>query len=93
METTKINWVGDFSINESLHSSAKVLAGAYARMSIANPEHKDAELWKNESFKWVKYNMNIKDLYFATEAEGKAEADRLVQEVKKVFALEDQLIK
>ncbi len=93
METTQINWAHDFAINESLHSAAQNLSGIYARLNYVHPEHKDADLWDNESLKWAKYNMSIKDLHFSNEAEGKAEADRLVQEVNKILALEQKLSK
>lgn len=92
MDTEKINWVNDFRINESLHSSAQDLSAAYGRMHFNNSTHEEAKTWQENSIRWAEYEHSIKDLKFNTEEQAFAEVERLGKECKRILELEKKLL-
>ena len=88
----KINWATDFGINELLHQRSQLLAGAYTRMSINYPNHRDSKFWDEQGLLWARYERAIKDLVFNTQEEGNKEIERLSAELKKVLAIEKSFI-
>jgi len=92
METKKINWANDFTINESLHSLAQELSAAYGRMCFNNKNHPTRELWKEKSAKWSDYDRAIKDLVFDSEQIAGEEVNRLTKECNAVLTVEMALL-
>lgn len=93
MEKKIINWANDFKINESLHSLAQELSGAYGRMCFNNENHPDSKLWQEKSLKWSDYDRTIKDLFFDSEQIAQEEVDKLSVQCRDILTLEKELLK
>ena len=73
----KINWVGEFTINEGLHGNAQSLSGIFSRLSFNNKSNPLVDKWDAEGVKWAVYEDSIKDMVFDTKEVGLAEVKRL----------------
>jgi hypothetical protein len=84
MEATEekevINWAHDFGINELLHSTAQKIASTYGLLRYNYKDHPDNATWAKLSLEWVTYDTKkIRTFNFATQQEGEAEVDRIVE--------------